>query len=186
MTEKIARRGVKTPHSYEQDILEGITVEQVMNQSEFALSEENTIGEVREWINQKEEEKVNYFIVLNREDEYKGILHISHLFSNEHSITDSISTLIKLRPPFITMENSLRAAVEIMAKEDVAALPVKSKENNNKIVGVISYKEIISAYKTDLDNHEKKEAHISLKRGGQKIILKGQKLKAFIITRRNT
>jgi CIC family chloride channel protein len=186
MTEKIARRGVKTPHSYEQDVLEGITVEQVMNQSELVLSEENTIGEVREWINEEEEEKVNYFIVLNKEDEYKGIIHVSHLFSNEHSVADSISTLIKLRPPFITMENSLRTAVEIMAKEEVAALPVRSKEDNNKIVGMISYKEIISAYKTDLDNHEKKEAHISLKRGGQKIILKGKKLKAFIITRRNT
>jgi CIC family chloride channel protein len=186
MTEKIARRGVKTPHSYEQDMLEGITVEQVMNQSELALSEENTIGEVREWINQEKGEKVNYFIVLNKEDEYSGIIQLSHLYSNEHSITDSISTLVKSRPPFITMENSLRAAVEIMAKEDIAALPVCSKEDNNKIVGVISYKEIISAYKTDLDNHEKKEAHISLKRGSQKIILKGLKLKSFIITRRNT
>jgi CIC family chloride channel protein len=186
MTEKIARRGVKTPHSYEQDLLEGITVEQVMNQYELVLSEENTIGEVREWINQEEGEKVNYFIVLNKEDEYRGIIQLSHLYSNEHSITDSISTLIKSRPPFITMENSLRAAVEMMAKEDVAALPVRSKEDNNKMVGVISYKEILSAYKTDLDNHEKKEAHISLKRGGRKIILKGQKLKAFIITRRNT
>jgi CIC family chloride channel protein len=185
MTEKIARRGVKTPHSYEQDVLEGITIEQVMNQQELVLSEENNIGEVREWINKEDRETGNYFIVVNKEDEYKGILHLSHVFNNEHRLTDSIDTLVKIRPPFIAMENSLRAAVELMANENVEALPVRSTEDNNKVIGVISFKEIISAYKQDMDNHEKKEAHISLKRGRLKIILKGQKLRDFMTARKN-
>jgi CIC family chloride channel protein len=184
MTEKIARRGVKTPHSYEQDVLEGITVEQVMNQHELVLSEENNIGEVREWLNKGDQRTGNYFIIVNKEDEYKGIIHLSHLYSSEHKITDLIGMVIKSRPPFIEMENSLRAAVEIMAKENIDALPVRSLEDKNKIIGVISYKEIISAYKQDVEDHEKKETHISLKRGGLKIILKGQKLRALVTIRK--
>jgi CIC family chloride channel protein len=184
MTEKIARRGVKTPHSYEQDVLEGITIEQVMDQHELVLSEENSIGEVREWLN-KQGESGNYFIVVNKEDEYKGILHVSILFSNEHQLTDSIGTLVRSKPPFVAMGDTLRTAVEIMANENVDALPVRSAEDKNKIIGVISYKEIISAYKQDIENHEKKEAHISLRRGSLKIILKGQKLKAFVTARKN-
>jgi CIC family chloride channel protein len=184
MTEKIARRGVKTPHSYEQDMLEQIKIEQVMNQHELILSEENSIGEVREWLNNEDRKTGSYFIVVNRNDEYKGVIHLSHLFSNEYSVTDAISMLVKSKPPFVAMEDSLRTAVELMAKEDTDALPVRSKEDKNKMAGVISYKEIISAYKQDLDNHEKKEAHISLKRGGLKFILKGQKLKAFVSTRK--
>lgn len=185
MTEKIARRGVKTPHSYEQDVLEGLTIEQVMNQHELVLSEENSIGEVREWLNENEQKTGNYFIIVNKEDEYKGIIHLSNLYSNEYKVTDSIGILVRSMPPFIAMENSLRVAVEIMAKEGIEALPVRSREDKNKIVGVISYKEIISAYKHDLDNYEKKEAHISLKRGRLKIILKGQKLKTFITVKKS-
>jgi CIC family chloride channel protein len=184
MTEKIARRGVKTPHSYEQDVLEGITIEQVMNQHEMVLSEENNIGEVREWLN-KEAGMGNYFIIVNKEDEYKGILHVSHLFSNEHRLTDSIGILVRSKPPFVAMGDTLRAAVEMMANEDVDVLPVRSGEDKNKIIGVISYKEIISAYKQDMENHEKKEAHISLRRGSLKLILKGQKLRAFVTVRKN-
>ncbi len=184
MTEKIARRGVKTPHSYEQDILENITIEQVMNQQELVLSEENNIGEVREWLNNGYHIAGNYIVVVNPEDEYSGIIPLPHLFSNENKITDSIATLIKLKPSFIVMDKSLRAAVELMAKEDVDVLPVMSKEDENKIIGILSYREIIAAYKHDMENHEKKETHISFRRGGLKMILKGQKLKAYMKERK--
>src|SRR6185312_5704865 len=50
MTEKITRRGVKTPDSYEPDILETINVKQVMSENGLMLSEDNTIGEVRDWL----------------------------------------------------------------------------------------------------------------------------------------
>jgi hypothetical protein len=184
MTEKIARRGVKTPHSYEQDVLEAVRIEQVMNRQEFVLSEENSIGAVREWLNKEERKPVNYFIIVNKEDTYKGLLHVSHLYSTVHKATDSISMLIDSRPPLIAMEDSLKNAIQMMAKEDVDVLPVRSEEYKNKIIGVISYKEIIAAYKQSMENHDKKETHISLKRGGLKIILKGQKLKAFVIPRK--
>src|SRR6476660_3578573 len=46
MTEKIARRGVKTPESYEPDILEKVTVEQVMEKNGFIISADNTIRQV--------------------------------------------------------------------------------------------------------------------------------------------
>lgn len=185
MTEKIARRGVRTPHSYEQDVLEQITVEQVMNQQELILSEENSIAEVREWLVKQQSNRIgNYVIVVNREDEYKGVLQVSHLYSNAHNVVDPISTLVSSKPSFVAMEESLRTAVELMAKENTETLPVRSKENKNKIMGVISYQEIISAYKLDLENHEKKEAHISLKRGGLKMILKGRKLKTFMAARK--
>ena len=50
MTEKITRRGVKTPDSYEPDILEKITVQQVIKENGVVLSEENNIGDVRNWL----------------------------------------------------------------------------------------------------------------------------------------
>ncbi|MEO8760634.1 MAG: CBS domain-containing protein, partial [Bacteroidia bacterium] len=75
----------------------------------------------------------------------------------------------------IGVDESLRNAVEIMAKENTDVLPVVSKENKNTIIGVISYKDIISEYKHDVDEHEKKEQQISFKRGSLKILLRGKK-----------
>jgi len=44
---------------------------------------------------------------------------------------------------------------------------------------MISYKDILSAYKEGSDEHEKKQPHISLKRRSMKMLIKGQKLIPF-------
>ena len=84
MTEKITRRGVKTPDSYEPDILETISVGNVMQENGLVLSDENTIREVREWLEKESDYNSNYFIIVNNKSEFKGIISSSNLFSNHH------------------------------------------------------------------------------------------------------
>ena len=151
MTEKITRRGVKTPDSYEPDILETISVKQVMTENGLMLGEDNTIGEVREWLEKEKDYNSNYFIIVNDENEFKGIISSSNLFSNHHTTERLVGTLIKRNNVSIGVDNTLRGAVELMAKENIDLLPVTSKENN--IIGILSYKDIISAYKSDVDNY---------------------------------
>jgi CIC family chloride channel protein len=180
MTEKIARRGVKTPDSYEQDILEKITVEQVLNKDELVLSEESSIKEVREWLSKENTETNNYFVIVSKDAEYRGIINSSSIFNSSMHENNLIASLIKNKSVSVSIDNSLRTAVEIMAKDNTDVIPVVSKEDKNNIIGVLSYKDIISAYKHDIDNHEKKGIHISFKRGSLKMLLKGQKLMTFV------
>jgi len=175
MTEKIARRGVSTPHSYESDILEKITVEQVIHDNGIIISEENSIQEVREWLKQEEDYDSNYYIISNNEGEYKGILSASNLFSNHHLSENLVGSLIKRNNIYITINDSLRIAVEKMAKENIDVLPVISIENKN-ITGILSYHDIIAIYKKGADEHLKKDPNILLKRRRLKILLQGQKL----------
>jgi CIC family chloride channel protein len=179
MTEKIARRGVKTPHSYEPDVLEKLTVEQVLNDNGMIISEENSIKEVCEWLNQEQDYKSNYFIISSNEGEYKGTLSSSNLFSNHHSQENLVGTLIKRNGIYVGLNDTLRTAVETMAKENIDVLPVVSKENKN-IIGILSYPDIIATYKYGIDEHEKKLPHISLKRQRLKILVHGQKLVSAI------
>lgn len=174
MTEKITRRGVKTPDSYEPDILEAISVQQVFNENGLVLSEDNTIGEVRDWLEKEKDYHSNYFIIVSNDNEYKGIISSSSLFSNHHQPEKVIGELIKRNSASIGNDNSLRTAVELMARENIDMLPVVSKENN--IVGILSYKDIISAYKKDIENNVKKRPMISLRRNGLKILVRGHKL----------
>jgi predicted transcriptional regulator len=72
------------------------------------------------------------------------------------------------------MKSSLRTAVEMMARENIDMLPVVSEEKN--IIGIVSYKDIIAAYKYNIEDHVKKYPSISLKRNSLKILIRGQKL----------
>lgn len=179
MTEKIARRGVKTPHSYEPDLLEKVMVEQVVNKTGLVLSGDNSIKEVREWLGKEHDHyKSNYFIISSDAGEFRGILSSSNLFSNHHNPETQIGSLIKRKHISVAIDNSLRTAVEMMAKENIDVLPVVSRDNNT-IIGVLSYQDIIGAYKHGIQDHEKMNPNISLGRSGMKILLRGQKLFTF-------
>lgn len=175
MTEKIARRGIKTPASYEPDILEKITVQQVMQEQGIIISNNNTIGEITGWLENEPDYKSNYFIVTDDEGNYKGIISASSLFSKLNDAELLIQTLIKRKAVSVNKDSSLRKAVEIMATENVDVLPVLSK-NSNAVTGILSYQDILSGYKQDMEHHETKQPHISLKRRGLRILLHGQKL----------
>lgn len=178
MTEKIARRGVKTPDSYEPDILEKINVEQVMDQSGLILSSENSIAETIAWLEKEPEYKSNYFIVSNTDGEYKGIISSSQLYSRIHLPETKLQDLIKQKSVYVESSNSLRTAIEIMANEHIDVLPVLSNEPQN-IIGILSYQNILSSYKLGIDDDKRNRPHISLKRNSLKLLVHGQKAIRF-------
>jgi signal-transduction protein with cAMP-binding, CBS, and nucleotidyltransferase domain len=173
MTEKIARRGVRTPHSYEPDILDKLTVQQVIEDDGAVLSANTTISEVREWLQKNKNQTRNYFIVVNDDGSFEGIISSSNLFSMHHAVDSKIGSLIKRRPFAITASDTLKTAVEMMAKENLDVLPVISSETN-KVKGILSYKNILSAYKHGIEEHEE-SVPISLKRRTLKILLHGKR-----------
>jgi predicted transcriptional regulator len=177
MTEKIARRGVKTPDSYEPDILEKISVRQAISHDGIIISEENTISEVREWLDKETDYRSNYFIISSQVGEYKGILSSSSLYSRHHKESNPVISLVKRHDIYIAEEHSLRYAVEKMAKENVDVLPVIAGENKN-IIGVLSYHDIIDSYRYSFDEHERKAPKLSVKQ--LKVLVRGQKLKNII------
>lgn len=172
MTEKIARRGVKTPDSYEPDILETIQVQQQMNKEEILINEENTVSEVTEWLN-KNAYTNNYFLVVNNEGALQGLVSTAELFNHRDSQL-KVSSLKYYNVVTVSMLSSLRDAVGIMAKEGLDVLPVTDTNNKNLLAGVLSYKNIISAYKQGHEEHEKNDPNISIKRKRLRILIKGQ------------
>ena len=181
MTEKIGRRGIKTPVSYEPDMLEKKTVGEVMNEDAIVLSEENSIGEAREWIEKEGLQENHFFIIVNKEHNFNGVISTSDILSNLHHPDATVESLIKQRNIAVYVDNSLRFAVEKMATENIEVLPIISKEN--KIIGVLGYKDIISVYHQGAGEHAEKATQISLRRQRLKIIVHGQKMAAKIKTK---
>jgi H+/Cl- antiporter ClcA len=173
MTEKIARRGVRTPNSYEPDILDRLSVQQVAESKGTVFSANATIQEVRYWLRRNKSEHRNYFIIVHDDGSFKGIVSSSNLFSMHHSTDAQIGSLIKRKPLAVTASDSLKMAVEMMAKENLDVLPVVS--SSNKVSGILSYRNILSAYRHRFEEHEE-SVPISLKRRTLKILLRGKRL----------
>ena len=174
MTEKITRRGIKTPDSFQPDILDSVRVGQVINDQAIVLDEDNTIDEVRTWLEKEPDYNSNYFVIVNKKNQFTGIISSSGMLSHHHDPGKKILSLIRRPPVSIYEESSLKKAVELMAVENIDVLPVTSNENN--FIGIISYKDILSAYKEDIDNQVKKNPSISLRRSGLKVLVRGQRL----------
>ncbi|MEO5947844.1 MAG: CBS domain-containing protein [Chitinophagaceae bacterium] len=180
MTEKIVRRGVNAPDSYEPDRLEKIIIAQVINGERLVLSEENTIGEVREWLESEPDYSNNFFIVTSNTNEFRGIISASNLFSSHHDTRHLLGTLIKRNNISISANDNLRSAAELMAKENIDVLPVVSEESHRNIIGILSYKDVIAAYMLNVNEHARNIPSISLKRRSLKILLKGKKVMEMI------
>lgn len=177
MTEKIARRGVKVPDSYSYDSLEEIYVGQFIKADTFAISQESTIADAREWLYQFKEYKSNYFIVTDENGKYIGLVSSSTLFGDHHQKTDKISTLVNRRAISISKHDNLRKAVEIMVKENIDVIPVvEYDEGIDKLIGALGYQDIFDGYRLEMDKNHKKDPDISIK-NNLKILLKGNKLK---------
>ncbi|RYG46365.1 MAG: chloride channel protein, partial [Chitinophagaceae bacterium] len=179
MTEKISRRGVRTPDSYEPDILEGISVHQVMDTNGLLLGNDNTIRETIDWLQKEPSYQSGHYIVCDTDGNFAGIINSSQLFNRLYKPETLLSELVVKNHVWVGDNFSLRRAIEIMAEEDVDVLPVFS-EGEEGITGILSYKNILSSYRTGVEEHRQKQAHISLKRTGLKLLVRGQKLKRFI------
>jgi H+/Cl- antiporter ClcA len=172
MTEKIARRGVKTPDIYKPDILEKITVQQVLSDA-TVISGNTTIAEVRTWLQQEKDQQGNYYIVVDPKGAFRGIVSGSNLFSMHHDVKQPIEALIKRKPVAVTPTDTLKIAVELMAMENVDVLPVIVPANNT-VTGVLSYRDILAGYRTWAEEDEEAIA-ISLKRRTLKMLVHGRK-----------
>lgn len=177
MTEKIERRGIFTPHSYEPDILQKIAVADVYDRNCSVLGIDNTIKEAREWIkNNAAEISMGTFIVVHNDGSLAGIISRNDIFNKANGDDTPITALVKKHTPYIYESNRLSIAIDIMDKYETDMLPVTEHGTKKTVLGYISHKQIFAAYRLHRDQTEVVEQAISLKRQGIKIILRGRQL----------
>jgi CIC family chloride channel protein len=177
MTEKMARRGVRTPDSYEPDALEKIPVGQVLREGALTVSADNSVREVRDWLRQETSNRDNYFVVVSSEGLFRGILSVPELYAAGLDLAASVGSVLTAgRLPSVLSTDSLRTAVSTMARVGVDVLPVVASDNRQLVVGVLTYRDVISSYRLRLEEEENHYTDISLRRHSIRILLRGQKL----------
>ncbi|MFT3748866.1 MAG: chloride channel protein [Agriterribacter sp.] len=174
MTEKIARRGIKTPDSFEPDLLQELTVNDVAGEQGFVINQDVSVAEAREWMRQHPEDKSNHFIITDGDNAFAGIISSSNLFGMQHDAAMHIGSLIRRSPVGVHMSSTLKTALELMIRENLDVLPVISGKGD--IAGILSHQHIVDAYKTDLTRSQQQKQVISVRRRVLKMLVKGQQL----------
>jgi CIC family chloride channel protein len=175
MTEKISRRGVFTPDSYEPDVLQQMTVEQVIDNERIVVNAESTVSEIRTWLSKNNTDD-NYLIVVDNAGDYVGTLKITAVYANDLSIETKLTQLLKHQTPIsISIKDTLRKALQTMSKTGTDILPILSSTKDHHLVGAISYREIIKAYQVQMNSDDYKHVKISLKRKRMKMMIKNKR-----------
>ena len=87
-----------------------------------------------------------------------------------------VSLITKKGFGVINDNDSFAKAVDLMSKSNEEFLPVISSGNDKTINAVLTYKDVLTAYKLYLQENEETGVNLSLKRQRIKVLIKGRQL----------
>lgn len=177
MTEKIQRRGVFTPDSYEPDILMRVQVREVISESSSLLSLENTVKEIREWAKLQIPENLSHaYVVIDPEGKLAGLVKRSAIFDKKYPDETPLGNLLERTAPYVLPSHPLSFAADLIDRFQTDVLPVIEAKGNKKVLGTISHKEIFKAYGKRRHEDTIHAQAISLKETSVSIIERGRQL----------
>lgn len=159
LTEKIARRGIKTPESYEPDMLEHTRVSEVMTADFIVVSASSGLKGLQEIVKYNPENQ--YIVVADHENQFLGVVNSRDLPRQDSNILPDENEVQMVRTGSITDNSSLREAVQTMANEKVEVLTVSSTKVNH-LLGLITMSSIMTVYKREMDQHNTGHPNLSV------------------------
>jgi H+/Cl- antiporter ClcA/CBS domain-containing protein len=158
MTEKIARRGVRVPSEYAADYLDQIWVGSVATKTVTALSATDTIAAAKAWLTGGAPETRHHaFPVLGPEGALVGVVTRHEILQVADGAATPVRTLLK-RPPAVAFDDSsLREAADLMVREGVGRLPVVTRAERHKVVGILTRSDLLSAHARRLDENGRRQ-----------------------------
>jgi CIC family chloride channel protein len=165
MTEKIARRGVRTPHEYVADVLTLKTAGDVATRQVVALKAEDTLAQVRAWLASDDRAAHHQgFPVLNAKKVLVGVLTQRDLRDTSRPLDTPLEHLVRLPVRFVYEDSTLREAADHMLNHDIGRMPVVARESR-QLVGFLTRTDIMGAHRHSLDEGRTEPPSIVFGRG---------------------
>lgn len=165
MTEKIARRGIRTPSDFVPDPLSSILVSQIAAAPVVTLTTTQTVKEVRQWINAAGSGSTHQgFPVVDEAGLLRGVLTRRDLLKEGIPEDRRVEELIRHSPRFVYDDCTVRQAAGHMVNHDIGRLPVVSRQPPHSIVGIVTRSGILSGYRQRLAETVTERPTISIPR----------------------
>ncbi|HEY8751847.1 MAG TPA: chloride channel protein [Tepidisphaeraceae bacterium] len=173
MTAKIARRGIRVPSEYFADFLDQLTVGDVFTVNPISLKSSQRLGEVRSWMNSGATGSSHQgYPVVGETGQLVGVLTRRDLLSDNRSADTDLAKLIHRPPLTIFRDSTLRQAADHMVGADVGRLAVIDRNEDSKLIGIITRGDVLSAHRRRLTEGTKAERSLRVSRFGLRANLK--------------
>jgi len=144
---KLTRRGIKLSQTEDVDVMQGITVGEVMSTDIISIRENQTIQDLETRLSKTH---LTGLPILNSEDELVGVVSIGDLRNARGSDTPSTTKLSEIASMhellFTYPEEPMWKAIFRMSNHNISMLPVVQKDNPKKLIGMIYRRNVIRAY----------------------------------------
>jgi CBS domain-containing protein len=146
MTEKIARRGSRVVTDYVADYLDRVLVSEVAAAPVVMLNADDELARVRRWIDDRADGSTHQgFPVVDADDKLLGVVTRRDVLGPA-SDAARVRETIRRAPVVVFEDSSLRDAVDHMASEHVGRLPVVSRDEPERVIGIITRSDVVSAH----------------------------------------
>ncbi len=146
-TLKLIRRGVDIRAGREVNVLKSMSVREVMNTDVETIYEGAPLGVFSKTIAKS---RYNSFPVVNMDKRLVGIISFADyrdaVFNEDLKDLVIAKDLATTEVQTIKLDTNLFEALEAISYKDFAVLPVVSQEDNRKLLGVVSRRDILGAY----------------------------------------
>lgn len=166
LTEKVSRRGYHLSREYSLDPLEILFVREVMRTNVAALPASATLADVARSLrgNQKQmnQNHQHLYPVVDDAGGLKGVVtrnDLQQLLQQAGTQPESYSlaSLIKPSPVVAYADEPLRFVVYRMAETNLTRFPVVDRQNQNKLVGMVSLNDLLKARARNLEEERHRE-----------------------------
>jgi len=143
MTEKLARRGASVRTEYAVDHLAHVLVRDAMTRDVVTLSADHTVEQVLASLPRGSHQG---FPVIGAAGTLVGVVTRRDLLEAAEQPGTAIGSLIR-RPPVVVFEhNTMRDAADHMVTQHVGRLPVVSREQPGRLVGIVTRSDLLAAH----------------------------------------
>jgi CBS domain-containing protein len=163
MTEKLARRGTRIRSEYAADFLEQVLVREIASTEVVTLGAEEPVEEVRDRIAARMPGSQHQgFPVVNGRGDLVGVVTRRDLLDLDIEFTALVGNLVKRPAVVIYDDSSARDAADHMVHERVGRLPVVSRANPRRVIGIVSRSDLLEAHERRLHARHRVERTIDL------------------------
>ncbi len=147
-TLKLTKRGIQFDQGRDLDIMQGVLVEEVMNSAPVTVQKDQSLSELFALFH---ETHLYAFPVMDNNGDLYGMVSLQDMertLSKEGvKIQDlKIGDVAIPEPVTVFPDEPIWVAIRKMAPRDLARLPVVSRDDEHKLVGLISLSDIMRAY----------------------------------------
>jgi len=161
LTEKIARRGYHLSREYSIDPLEILFVREVMRTKLVAFSSASSLQEVRQMLHSGHSQRGQYlYPVVDSGGRLCGVVtrkHLRKLLEDTHATREKLAAIAVEHPVVAYPDEPLRMVVYRMAETGFTRFPVVDPNDEHKLLGMISLRDLLSARARNLTEERKRE-----------------------------